>query len=176
MTIGIPRSPVTKIEHLGVSESRDIPPRWLQPNFPFRVGLFSAALSLSVVITHNWVVQLSSQPGYSRFHQCQVNPGLVLTPRVVLQRTLDIENNLALNWKIEGNHTTGRLSWRGKKARGKHYTNSEMNWWAAAAQVPAIATNTAPGEAFMDPSDEGEAFLKTTIGLEEDAGEDDAAE
>jgi hypothetical protein len=46
---------------------------------------------------------------------------------VVLQRTPEIENNLASNWKIEGNHTTGRLSWREKKARGKNYTNSEMN-------------------------------------------------
>ncbi|KAJ7815132.1 hypothetical protein B0H13DRAFT_1924373 [Mycena leptocephala] len=61
------------------SNSRDIPPRRLQPNFPFRAGLFRAALSLSVAITHNRVIRLSSRPGYSLSCQRQVDPGLVLT-------------------------------------------------------------------------------------------------
>jgi hypothetical protein len=48
---------------------------------------------------------------------------------------------------------------------------------AAAAQASDIAANTTSGEAFVDPSDEGEeAFLQTKIELEEDSGEDDAAE
>ncbi|KAJ7858392.1 hypothetical protein B0H14DRAFT_2749119 [Mycena olivaceomarginata] len=48
---------------------------------------------------------------------------------------------------------------------------------AAAAQASDIAANTTPGEAFVDPSDEGEeAFLQTKIELEENSGEDDAAE
>jgi hypothetical protein len=41
-------------------ESRNIPPQWLQPNFPSIVGLFSAALSLSMAITHNRVIRLLS--------------------------------------------------------------------------------------------------------------------
>jgi hypothetical protein len=60
-------------------ESHNTPPRWLQPNFPFRVRLFSAALSLSVAITQDRVIRLSSWPGYSLSRQRQVDPGLVLT-------------------------------------------------------------------------------------------------
>ncbi|KAJ6612906.1 hypothetical protein B0H10DRAFT_2192200 [Mycena sp. CBHHK59/15] len=48
---------------------------------------------------------------------------------------------------------------------------------AAAAQQSAIDSNTTPGEAFIDPSFEGEeAFLDTKIGLEFDAGEDAEAQ
>jgi hypothetical protein len=40
---------------------------------PLLPGLFSAVLLLSIAITHNWVIWLSSQPGSSLFHQHQVD-------------------------------------------------------------------------------------------------------
>jgi hypothetical protein len=55
-----------------------------------RVGLLSAALSLSVVVTHNQLIWLSSWPGYSLSRQHQVDPGLVLT--------LSLEVANSINW------------------------------------------------------------------------------
>ncbi|KAJ7831356.1 hypothetical protein B0H13DRAFT_1915493 [Mycena leptocephala] len=67
---------------------------------PSRVGLFSAALSLSIVVTHNQVIQLSSRLGYSLSRQCQVDPGLVLT--LHLNITLSFLLQSSLRFGISG--------------------------------------------------------------------------